>query len=232
MREHRYSRRAVDRHPAAVRSGHRATGRPRSSPGSTISTSRWPSCSVRWTGTSTPAKTSCSGCFAGGSGWSSATTPIELGRAVLRGAARRGAPSGRDRRSAGSCWSRLSRPGTRATGHAADAVDRGAARLMTRAEVGAPARLTADRIDAPDPPREPWHALLAPLPPGTPADEAGRVAPRSWRRRRDRPSPGGHSVTLELSAPGEGSAICWSRWTRPGARSAPPITCCFQSRRT
>ena len=80
-------------------------------------------------------------------------------------------------------------PAYRRPGHAPDPVDRGAARLSVDAV--AEGRLTADRIDVPDPPRDR----------GTPCSprchpDAGRPAgrwqpPRCWPRPRGPPSPGG-----------------------------------------
>lgn len=61
-----------------------------------------------------------------------------------------------------------------------------------------------DRIDAPDPPRSPWHALLAPLPVGARPVRRPIAPPEVLATAEGAAIAGWTSVTLEFSAPGRG----------------------------
>jgi hypothetical protein len=61
-----------------------------------------------------------------------------------------------------------------------------------------------DRIDAPDPPRPAWHALLAPLPAGARPVRKPIAPPEVLASPEGSVIAGWTSVTLEFSAPGRG----------------------------
>jgi len=61
-----------------------------------------------------------------------------------------------------------------------------------------------DRIDAPDPPRSPWHALLAPLPSGVRPVRKPIAPPELLATAEGSAIAGWTSVTLEFSAAGRG----------------------------
>ena len=61
-----------------------------------------------------------------------------------------------------------------------------------------------DRIDAPDPPRKPWHALLASLPPGARPVRKPIAPPEILATAQGSAIAGWTHVTLELSDVGRG----------------------------